>query len=106
MLHSKLRAMPGQTPPARLEGSPKAEIVGFLCFFKCLLLLIAALAGVNAGTTTSAVTQVASVKSWIAILLMPQETVSAARIFHSALWITSTVASRPSGTRYVGTGVN
>jgi hypothetical protein len=73
------RAFPGQTAPAGLEGllpgdarpgSLKPALFCFLCFFKCLPLLIDAFAGVTTGTTTSAVAYVASIKSWIAILLM------------------------------------
>jgi hypothetical protein len=41
-----------------------------LCFFKCLLLFVSALAGVTIGTTTSAVAYMANVKSRIAFLLM------------------------------------
>jgi hypothetical protein len=76
---SMARAFPGQTPSAGLEGllpgharrgSLKPGQFGFLCFFKCLPLLIDALAGVTTGTTTSAVAYVASIKSWIAIPLM------------------------------------
>jgi len=41
-----------------------------LCFFICPLLLVAALAGATMGTTISAVTHIASVKSRIANLAM------------------------------------
>src|SRR4029077_17723397 len=65
------RAFPGQTAPAGLEGllpgharpgSLKPALFCFLCFFKCLPLLIDAFAGVTTGTTTSAVAYVASIK--------------------------------------------
>jgi uncharacterized membrane protein len=55
------RAFPGQTAPAGLEGllpgharpgSLKPALFCFLCFFKCLLLIVVALAGVTAGTTS------------------------------------------------------
>ena len=74
--------MPGQTPPARLEGlvtgharpadqgSLKPYLFWILCFFMCLLLLVSALAGVTIGIITSAVAHDASVKSLIANLLM------------------------------------
>ena len=42
----------------------------FLCFVKCLLLLVSALASVTIGTTAGVVAYMASVKSRIANLLM------------------------------------
>ena len=81
-MQSKLRAMPGQTGPAGLEGlvagharpadqgSLKPGLLCFLCFLICLLLLVPALAGVTMGTSASPVVQMASVKSRIANLLM------------------------------------
>ena len=82
VLQSKLRAMPGQTGPAGLEGlatararpadqgSLKRGLLCLLCFLICLLALAPALAGVTAGTTASAAAYMASVKSRIANLLM------------------------------------
>ena len=82
ILQSKLRAMPGQTGPAGLEGlvagharpadqgSLKPGLLCFLCFLICLLLLVPALAGVTIGTTASAVAHIARIKSRIANLPM------------------------------------
>jgi hypothetical protein len=51
-----------------------------LCFFKCLLLLVAALAGVTIGTSAGIVAYTASVKSRIANLLKrPPELVQGMR---------------------------
>ncbi len=71
-----------QTAPPWLEGLATCHVwpaerpslipalSGFLCFLKCPLLFVAALAGVMMGTTISAVAHVASVKSRIASLAM------------------------------------
>ena len=75
------RLMPGQIGPAWLygrtggacptdQGSLTRARQCFLCFWTCPLLLVAALAGVTAGTSASAVVHKASVKSRIAGLLM------------------------------------
>ena len=78
--HSKPRAMPGQTGPACLEElatgrarpadqcSPKPGPfwILFLCFLKCLPLIVVAAAGVTVGTTTSAAAPIASAKTRMA----------------------------------------
>ena len=48
----------------------------FLCFLKCLLLLVSALDGVTIGTTAGVIAYTASVKSRIAnLLIRPSELV-------------------------------